>query len=73
MPQSKKYGFSLSQEQGSWNAAIVRRARAKNIVVTKTQTGFKTEVEAKQWAEKELVTFTEKQSTQNKRRAEKRK
>ncbi len=73
MPQSKKYGFSLSQEQGSWNAAIVRRASAKNIVVTKTQTGFKTEVEAKQWAEKELVTFTEKQSTQNKRRAEKRK
>jgi hypothetical protein len=73
MPQSKKYGFSLSQEQGSWNAAIVRRASAKNIVVTKTQTGFKTEVEAKQWSEKELVTFTEKQSTQNKRRAEKRK
>ena len=73
MSQSKKYGFRTEQSKDTWNADIIRRASAKNIVVTKTQTGFKTEVEAKQWAEKELVTFTEKQSTQNKRRAEKRK
>lgn len=72
MPQSKKYGFSLSQEQGSWNAAIVRRASAKNTVITKTQSNFKTEAEAKKWAEDELALFTDKQSAQNKRRAGKR-
>jgi len=72
MSQSKKYDFSLSQEQDTWNAAIVRRASAKKTVITKTQSNFKTEAEAKKWAEDELVLFTAKQSAQNKRRAEKR-
>jgi len=73
MSQSKKYDARLSQEKDTWNAAIVRRASVKKTIVTKTQTGFKTKTEAKQWAKDELVLFTAKQSAQNKRRAEKRK
>jgi hypothetical protein len=73
MTQSKKYDFHITQEKDTWNAQIIRRASAKKTVVTKTQVGFKTETEAKQWAESELVIFTIKQSAQNKRRAKKRK
>jgi hypothetical protein len=73
MSQSKKYDFRTTQSKDIWSADIIRRASAKNTVVTKTKVGFKTEAEAKQWAEQELVTFTEKQNAQNKRRAEKRK
>jgi hypothetical protein len=73
MSQSKKYDVRLSQEKDTWNAAIVRRASAKKTITTKTQTGFKTKTEAKQWAKDELALFTAKQSAQNKRRAEKRK
>ena len=73
MNQSKKYDFSTSQEKDSWRADITRRASAKKTIVSKTQSGFKTEAEATEWAEKELTLFTVKQSAQNKRRAEKRK
>jgi hypothetical protein len=73
MTKSKKYGFQTSQEKDVWSANITRRASAKNTVVSKTQGGFKTEAEATEWAEKELLAFTAKQSDQNKRRAEKRK
>ncbi|MFT6625506.1 MAG: hypothetical protein ACJAZI_001594 [Cycloclasticus sp.] len=70
--QSKKYDFRTTQDKDTWNAEILRRASVEKTVVSKTQTGFKTEAEAKAWAEQELVLFTSKQSARNKRRAEKR-
>lgn len=70
--QSKKYTVLITQNKDSWNADIVRRASAKKTIVSKTQAGFKTEAEATQWAKKELLTFTQKQSALNKRHAEKR-
>lgn len=73
MNQSKKYGFRTSQEKDNWRAEITRRASAKKTIVSKKQDGFKTEAEAAEWAEKELLAFTAKQSAQNKRHAEKRK
>ena len=73
MNQSKKYGFRTSQEKDNWCAEITRRASAKQTIVSKKQDGFKTEAEATEWAETELLLFTEKQSAQNKRHAEKRK
>jgi len=73
MTQSKKYDSRLSQVNDSWTAEIIRRASAQNTVVSKTQDGFKTEAEAKQWADKELAEFTAKQGERNKRRAAKRK
>lgn len=73
MSQSKKYDVRISQKKDTWNAAIVRRASAKKTITSKSKMGFKTETEAKQWAENELALFTAKQSAQNKRRAEKRK
>ena len=73
MAISKKYDYRTSQQKDTWSAEITRRASKKNVVVSKKQDGFKTEAEANEWAEKELLAFTAKQSAQNKRRAEKRK
>jgi|TARA_R110002096_G_scaffold67231_11_gene163133 hypothetical protein len=72
MSITKKYTFQTSAEKDSWRADIVRRASSKNTVISKTQTGFKSEAEAVQWAEKELALFLEKQSARNKRQADKR-
>jgi len=72
MKESKKYSIRTSQEKDTWSAEVIRRASAKKTIVSKTQAGFKTEAEATEWAEKELVLFTAKQSEQNKRRGEKR-
>ncbi len=73
MTQSKKYDSRLSQKNDNWTAEIVRRASAQKTVVSKTQDGFKTEADAKQWADKTLAEFTTKQGERNKRRAAKRK
>lgn len=72
MTQSKKYSFLTVQEKNSWRADIIRRASAKKTIVSKTQSGFETETEATEWAEKELVLFTAKQSERNKRQSQKR-
>jgi hypothetical protein len=72
MKESKKYSIRTSQEKDTWSAEIIRRASAKKTIVSKTQAGFKTEAEATEWAKKELVLFTAKQSEQNKRRGQKR-
>ncbi len=73
MTQSKKYDSRISQTNDSWTAEITRRASVKKIVVSKVQDGFKTEADAKEWADKELAIFLTKQSEHNKRRASKRK
>ena len=72
MKESKKYSIRTSQEKDTWSAEVIRRASAKKTIVSKTQAGIKTEAEATEWAEKELVIFTAKQSEQNKRREQKR-
>jgi len=72
MAISKKYDYRTSQQKDTWIAEIIRRASSKKTIVSKKQDGFKTEAEANEWAEKELVQFTAKQSEQNKRRAAKR-
>lgn len=73
MKQSKKYDSRISKVNDSWTAEIIRRASVEKTVVSKTQTDFKSEADAKEWAEKELLTFLTTQSDRNKRRAEKRK
>jgi len=73
MKTSKKYTAKISQVNDSWTAEIIRRASVEKNVVSKTQADFKSEADAKEWAEKELATFLTKQSDRNKRRAEKRK
>lgn len=72
MNPSKKYSFRTTQTKDTWNAEIVRRASAKKSIVSKTQSGFKTEAEATEWAEKELSVFLQKQTERNKRHADKR-
>ncbi len=70
--QSKKYTTNITKTNNSWSAEIIRRASAKKNIVSKAQAGFKTKTEATQWAEKELLSFSQKQSALNKRHAEKR-
>ena len=72
MKENKKYSIHTSQKKDTWSAEVIRRASAQKTIVSKTQAGFKTEAEATEWAEKELVLFTAKQSEQNKRRGKKR-
>ena len=72
MSISKKYDFQTFEEKGAWRADIIRRASSKKSIVSKTQAGFKSEAEAVEWAEKELVLFLQKQSARNKRQADKR-
>ena len=72
MKESKKYSILTSQEKDTWTAKIIRRVSARRTMVSKTKAGFKTEAEATEWADKELVLFTVKQSEQNKRRSQKR-
>ena len=72
MKESKKYSIRTLQVKDTWSAEVIRRASARKTIVSKTQAGFKTEAEANEWAETELVLFTAKQSEQNKRRGQKR-
>ena len=73
MQQSKKYSFQLVQSDATWSAEIVRRVTAKTNVVSKTQDGFATELEAQEWAKKEVKAFLDKSNAteSSKRKANK--
>ena len=47
----------MVQEDKSWAAEIFRKKTAKELIVTKKQTGFGSEDEAKTWGEAELTSF----------------
>ena len=70
MAKGKKYDFNLIQHDASWSAEIVRQITSKKTVVSKSQDGFASEAEAKEWAEAELQTFLQQQIERNKRRAQ---
>lgn len=59
MSTNKRYKTLVSADEtsGLWRAEILRRASSKRNVVSKMQEGFATEVEANEWAEKELAVF----------------
>lgn len=54
---SKKYEISISQDDSTWAASILRKVSSKKTNVTKAQAGFATEAEAKEWADTELKTL----------------
>ena len=70
MNKGKKYNYRIKQKGEQWTAEITRRASSKKTVVSKKQTGFATEAEAKTWGETELKTFLENLVKQNKQRSE---
>ncbi len=73
MTQSKKYDFRIEQEDSSWIVDIIRRVTSRTVVVSKSQSGFATEAEAKSWAEDEVSKFLKRHNLneQQKRRARK--
>jgi len=73
MAKSNKYDYQITQDNSTWSVKIVRRVTAKKSMVSKSQEGFTSETEAKEWGEKQLTLFLEKLSKRNKNNAEKRK
>ncbi|GAA5314804.1 MAG: hypothetical protein AseanaTS_00080 [Candidatus Pelagadaptatus aseana] len=69
---SKKFTFQTQQEKDGWSAAIIRRVSSKKSVVSKQQSSFTTEEEARDWAEAELKSFLAQLSAKNKARLEQR-
>ena len=52
-----KFNLRVIQEDKGWTAEIFRKKTAKELVVTKKQTGFDSEDEARTWGEAELTSF----------------
>lgn len=69
MATKKKYDYRLVEIDGSWTAEITRRKTARETMVSKSQSGFASEEEAKAWAEPELKSFLEMLAKRNKRDA----
>jgi hypothetical protein len=69
---SKKFQYQVTQDNDSWKAEIIRRVSSKKTTVSKQQSGFSSEEEAKDWAETELAQFLKQLSAKNKSRAESR-
>jgi hypothetical protein len=72
MASSTKYSVILEEDENIWTSNVVRRASRKELIVSKTETGFKTEEEAQAWGDKALKEFVEQQGVRNKRHNEKR-
>jgi len=73
MSKSKKFDCQVTQDDSTWSAKIVRRVTASKSMVSKSQEGFSSEAEAKEWGEKQLNLFLDKLSKRNKEKIEKRK
>jgi hypothetical protein len=73
MTQSKKYTYRVEQDGANWTVDIIRRVTSRTAVVSKTQAGFATEAEAKNWGESEVKAFLIKTNLgeQEKRRGKK--
>ncbi len=72
MAKAKKYDYRTVQGNTDWTAEITRRATSKKTVVSKSQGGFATESEAKEWGEQALKSFLESLGERNKRRSSQR-
>ena len=70
---SKKYQSNIEQIDNTWTARITRQISSQKTHVSKQQEGFKTEDEAKQWADKRLIEFAGIQQSTNKRQNTQRK
>jgi len=72
MASSTKYSVMVEEDGNIWTANIVRRASRSELIVSKTETGFKTQEEAWAWGDEAVKEFVEKQGARNKRQNEKR-
>jgi Protein of unknown function (DUF3622) len=69
MTKGKKFDFSITQDDTTWTAQIVRRKTARETIVSKSQDGFASEEAAQEWAQTELKSFLKSLSERNKRRS----
>ena len=73
MSKGKKYDFKIEQVDSLWRAQITRQVTSKKVAITKQKVDFKSESDARQWAEKELIEFTKALADSNTRHGEQRK
>jgi len=73
MATSKKYDFTVEQNDTEWVAKITRKITSKKTLVTKQQDGFKSAEEAQAWAETALIELTETLKKSNQRHGSQRK
>ncbi|WP_261882003.1 DUF3622 domain-containing protein [Vibrio pelagius] len=73
MSKTKKFDIRLSEKRNGWCAEITRQVTSRSTRVSKRETGFETEAQAQEWAEKELASFVANQAERNERKAEQRK
>ena len=69
MTKPKKYDFRVEQINKTWKAEITRRVSSKKTHVSKSKDDFTSELEAKEWGEKELTNFLQNLKERNKRRS----
>ncbi|KJY85345.1 hypothetical protein TW81_00475 [Vibrio galatheae] len=73
MSNNKKFAIRVTEKRNGWCAEITRQVTSRKTSVSKRETGFETEAEAQQWAEKELAGFVQNQAVRNERKGEARK
>ena len=73
MSKNRKYSYILEQKDSVWNAKIVRQVTSKKSIVSKEQSDFASEANAKDWAEQQIIEFTSTLSTSNQRHDKQRK
>ena len=70
MAKGKKYDYRVIESQTGWVVEITRQVTSKKTVVSKSQDGFATQVEAEEWGQQELKTFVKNLGERSKRRSE---
>ncbi|UPQ87333.1 DUF3622 domain-containing protein [Vibrio sinaloensis] len=73
MSNNKKFAIRVSEKRNGWCAEITRQVTSRKTSVSKRETGFETEAQAQEWAEKELAGFIQNQAARNERKGEARK
>lgn len=69
MTKAKKFECRIEQEGDTWTAQITRRKTSRETVVSKSQSGFASESEAKAWGDEALKSFLEGLHARNKKRS----
>ena len=70
MAKTKKFNFRITQKETEWITEITRRVSSRKTIVSKSQGGFSSELEASNWGMKELTSFLENLNERNKRDSE---
>lgn len=73
MAKNRKYSPNIEQSGSKWKAQITRQVTSKKTLVSKEQSDFSSESEAKAWAEQQLIEFATTLEQSNQRHGARRK